>query len=148
MENGVGLVRSLLDEWKDLKRDHIRKSFRPSIRKRGRGRRILIVTSESAFPFLNKIAVWLGGMFPGVAVEAFAVRNEFFGGKVTVAGLLTGSDIIRQVKAAKPCKVVLPGIIFNDRGHTLDGFSAERIRKILGTKVSVANTLEELVKLL
>jgi putative radical SAM enzyme (TIGR03279 family) len=150
IENGVGLVRTLLDEWKDIKRDHFRKCSEPAAGKRGRSRRILIITSESAFPFLNKIVGWFSGIFPGVAVEAFAVRNEFFGGEVTVAGLLTGSDIIRQVKAAGPgrVRVVLPGIIFNTRGHTLDGYSAERIRQNLGGGVSVAHSLKDLVKLL
>jgi putative radical SAM enzyme (TIGR03279 family) len=150
IENGVGLVRSLLDEWKNIKRNHIRKPSGQAARKYSRRRRVLIVTSESAYPFIKKIAVRICGIFPGVVAEAFAVRNEFFGGKVTVAGLLTGSDIIKQVKEAKAGwgRIVLPGIIFNHRGHTLDGYSAERIRKSLGVRVAVVHSLAELVPLL
>jgi NifB/MoaA-like Fe-S oxidoreductase len=140
----------LLDEWKNIKRNHVGKHSGPAGQKSDRSRRILIVTSESAFPFLKKIAVQLSGIYPGVVAEAFAIRNEFFGGKVTVTGLLTGSDIIRQVKAAKPGwgHIVLPGIIFNHRGHTLDGYSAERMRKSLGNGVTTVHSLEELVRLL
>jgi putative radical SAM enzyme (TIGR03279 family) len=148
IENGVGLVRMLLDEWEKIK--HVWKHTRPPARKCSRNGRILIVTSESAFPFQKKIAAQLNGILPGVAAEAFAVRNEFFGGKVTVAGLLTGKDIIKQVKAMKTRwnRIVLPGIIFNSRGHTLDGYSAERIRKSLGVRIAVVHSLEELVQLL
>ena len=150
IENGVGLVRMLLDEWKKIKRNHVWKHAGPPAWKRSRSRKLLIVTSESAFPFMKKIAVQLNGIFPGVTAEAFAVRNEFFGGKVTVAGLLTGKDIIKQVKAIKTRwnRIVLPGIIFNSRGHTLDGYSAERIRKSLGARAAVVHSLEELVNLL
>ena len=133
MENGVGLVRMLLDEWKKIKHDHGWKHAGPPVGKHRRSGRTLIVTSESAFPFLKKIAAQLNGILPGTAAVVFPVRNGFFGGMVTVAGLLTGKDIIKQVKAMKTGwnRIVLPGIIFNSRGHTLDGYSAERIRKSL-----------------
>jgi putative radical SAM enzyme (TIGR03279 family) len=150
IENGVGLVRMLLDEWKKIKRNRVGKHAGRPARKRSPNGRVLLVTSESAFPFLKKIAAELNGMFPGGAAEAVAVRNEFFGGKVTVAGLLTGKDIIRQVKAIKTGwnRIVLPGIIFNSRGHTLDDYSAERLRKSLGVRIAVAHSLEEIIHLL
>jgi putative radical SAM enzyme (TIGR03279 family) len=147
IENGVGLVRMLLDEWKEIKLRHGCKHQRITSENSTGSKRLLIVTSESAYPFLKKISADLGMFFPGVVAEAFAIRNHFFGGMVTVAGLLTGSDIIRQVKAVNDAwdRVVVPGVVFNARGHTLDGYSAQRIEKHCGVKVIVADSLTSLL---
>ncbi|HUI93154.1 MAG TPA: DUF512 domain-containing protein [Chitinivibrionales bacterium] len=148
--NGVGLVRMLLDEWKKIEVRHGRSHPGNAGGNRNRVKRALLVTSESAFPFIREIADRLSQISLRVTAEALAVQNIFFGREVTVAGLLTGNDIIKQVRATKkaPDLVVLPGIIFNRHGHTLDGYSAERIGKSLGIKVMAADSLDALAKLL
>jgi putative radical SAM enzyme (TIGR03279 family) len=146
--NGVGLVRQLMEEWKAVKR---RISRRRNLKGPGRRavRRVMIITSESAADYLAAIASDMNRIFPRVDTHAVAVKNEFFGGHVTVAGLLTGRDIMRTIRrmAGPWDRVIVPGVIFNHRGHTLDGFSALRIEKDLGLPVSSVDSLKILVSL-
>ena len=86
-------------------------------------------------------------MSMGAAIDVKAISNLFFGETVTVAGLLTGRDIVRTVKplAADYGCVVLPHVMFNARGHTLDGYSKNRIEKQLGLPVKVVGSIGEIV---
>jgi putative radical SAM enzyme (TIGR03279 family) len=143
--NGVGLVRQLLEEWKSVKKSM------PVSRNNSRSRQksLLIVTSESAAGFIQSIALDINRLFPRLTVRVARVKNEFFGGHVTVAGLITGRDIIRTVRrqAGRWDRIVIPDIVFNRHGHTLDGYSVRRLEKELGYSVSVVDSVKNLVSL-
>ena len=49
-------------------------------------------------PFLRKHVESVRKKYPNVDIQVFAIKNEFFGGKITVAGLITGTDLISQLK--------------------------------------------------
>jgi NifB/MoaA-like Fe-S oxidoreductase len=144
IENGVGLVRTLLDEWAAIKRN----PSRP--RAASVTRSVVIVTSESAYPFLARIGRWLSQRISKAGVATIAVHNEFFGGGVTVAGLLTARDLIRDVRAydSVPDMVVIPSVMLNRLGRTLDGYSVKRIGKSLGARVVAAATIDEIIRCL
>ena len=148
LENGVGLVRQLLDEWRSVKRAPA--AGRRILRNPARAWPSLLVTSESAYPYIARIAEEIPRFFPGLRIRSIAVKNEFFGGHVSVAGLLTAADIIRTVRKSRRRgeRVILPGIVLNRFGHTLDGYSLKRIGKMLGAAVSAAGSISELVRLL
>jgi putative radical SAM enzyme (TIGR03279 family) len=143
IENGVGLARQLLDKWKDAKR-------RPAV-KGARGRSCLLVTSVSAFPFLSRVAREAEGLRAGTSIRAEAVQNRFFGPQVTVAGLLTARDVIGAVHRASRKegfdRMVLPAVMFNFAGYTLDGYSAGRIADEAGMKVMVVDSVEKLLNI-
>ncbi len=152
--NGVGLVRQLLEEWKAVRRGILARGDSKALRnaegnKRIRLRRVMIVTSESAACFLETIASDMNLLFPGLSARIAPVKNEFFGGHVTVAGLLTGRDIIRAVRRdpADSDLIIIPRIIFNHRGFTLDGFSVQRLEKDIGAPVSVVDSLKMMASL-
>lgn len=146
IENGVGLIRRLLDSWQQVK-DTLRRRRSSNCGKFHKKR--LLVTSVSAAYFVASIIDEMTALRPALRIEIVPVRNRFFGETVTVAGLLTASDIIRQVKTilkgAQYDEVVLPGVIFNYAGYTLDGFSPGRIGKTLGIPVRSTQSLEELI---
>jgi putative radical SAM enzyme (TIGR03279 family) len=148
LENGVGLVRRLLNEWSAVKR--MLSHTRMDCCKQSRVRSVLLVTSESAQPYIARIAEELPRFLPGLQIREVAVKNEFFGGHVSVAGLLTAADIIRAVRktGGRGERVILPGIVLNRFGHTLDGYSLKRIGTTLGAVVSAAGSISELVRLL
>jgi len=75
----------------------------------GGKRQVLIVTSESAHPYLARVARELPVYFPDLKVRAVAAKNEFFGGGVTVAGLLAARDVVRCARTAgcRGCTVIL-----------------------------------------
>jgi putative radical SAM enzyme (TIGR03279 family) len=144
IENGVGLVRTLLNEWAAIKRNPARAL------KKSAKRSVVIVTSESAHPFLARIGSWLSQNISKANIATVAVRNEFFGGGVTVAGLLTARDVIRDVRGCKPSPetVIIPSVMLNRLGRTLDGYSVKRIGKSLGARVTAAATIDEIIRCL
>jgi putative radical SAM enzyme (TIGR03279 family) len=143
IENGVGLVRQLLAEGERLKRQ-LRK--RPLAAPGKRKNNSLVLTGRSARPFLQKA---LAGIAPYVnkTFDIHAVENRYFGETVTVAGLLTATDVIGKAKElirVKPYgEVILPKAMFNHKGHTLDGYSPSRIGKSINLPVKTAGTVWE-----
>ncbi len=93
IENGVGMTRKLLDEWRAARRGLAEVEARAS------GRRLAIVTSTMAEPIMRDIARDIQRATGG-EVRVVAVENGFFGPLVTVAGLLCGADV-RDALAAR-----------------------------------------------
>ena len=91
IENGVGMTRKLLDEWRAARRG--------LAEARASGRRLAIVTSTMAEPIMRDIARDIQRATGG-EVRVVAVENGFFGPLVTVAGLLCGADV-RDALAAR-----------------------------------------------
>lgn len=89
LENGVGMVRLLEEEVAQTLAGMTgddRKIYRT------------IATGELAAPFLRKHVDAVRKKYPNVDIQVLAIKNEFFGGKITVAGLITGTDLISQLK--------------------------------------------------
>ncbi len=111
LENGVGMLRLLLDEFtKEM----------AARRKRGAGRayarEVSLATGVLAYPYIRQMAKELCDFYPLLTVHAYPVRNEFFGEQITVSGLLTGQDIAAQLKGKElgetlflPCNVLRSG---------------------------------------
>lgn len=142
-ENGVGLVRLLLDEWEGIKRRFsTRGNNAPA-----RPGRYLIITSLSASSYLRAVARELACIFPSIELDVEVVRNFFFGETVTVAGLMTARDAARTIRLAGPgyrC-VFLPDAMFNTGGYTLDGYSQRRIARRAAARVRVFASLTEVM---
>jgi putative radical SAM enzyme (TIGR03279 family) len=109
-ENGVGAVRQLLDR------------FEANLHAVPRltGRRITVVTGERMAPVLEPLGRRLAE-HAGCSVETVAVRNEYFGGTVTTAGLLGGMDVLDTLQARGGHDVVLlPAEALNDDARFID----------------------------
>lgn len=50
------------------------------------------------YPYIVKMAKEVEEAFPGLTIQVFCIRNDFFGENITVTGLLTGQDILNQLK--------------------------------------------------
>lgn len=91
LENGVGMLRLLMDEFDEaLEKKH----HRPFMRKR----EISLATGYLAAPFIREMCARLEKKFPRVTTHVYAIRNDFFGEKITVSGLITGQDLIAQLQ--------------------------------------------------
>jgi putative radical SAM enzyme (TIGR03279 family) len=142
LSNGVGLLRSMLDEWhRLLARDHTKVPA---------GRKVVWVTGRLAAPALERMADgWQAraGWRPSVHV----VVNTYFGEGITVSGLLAGADLLRALRALPPDvdQVVLPRGPFGFDGRfTLDGVSAEEVGAAHPGRVHLASTPAELLAIL
>ncbi|MBD3321710.1 MAG: DUF512 domain-containing protein [Chitinivibrionales bacterium] len=145
LENGVGLIRSFQDAW-----HRARRKIRGTVIESGRtGRkRIAVVTSVLAAPMLQEIAAYINEKLQAPRAEIIPVANSFFGHTVTVAGLLCAKDIIA---ALRKCKsefeyAVVPGIIFNTAGYTLDSYSVRRMQRESGLPIKRAESISDLVE--
>ena len=95
LENGVGMIRLMLEEFED--------AFRRLEEPKALENRILkgtysSVTGQIAYPYIRRMADRLTERFPEIKIQVFPIRNDFFGERITVTGLLTGQDIIAQLK--------------------------------------------------
>ena len=88
LENGVGMVRLLHEE---LKNELACRSGD------ARSRKVTIATGTLAAPILMKEAEQIRRKYPNVEIQIFPVKNDFFGRSITVAGLLTGQDLKKQL---------------------------------------------------
>ncbi len=89
IENGVGMLASLVEEFKaelDIADDT------------PQGSRICIATGVAAAPFLRQLVDQAAKKWDTMCVEVLAVENRFFGENITVAGLITGKDLAEQLK--------------------------------------------------
>lgn len=89
IENGVGLLQEF--QWE------FNQAFKRS-RKVPRAQKIIIATGMLAHPFIRTLCSRFTDRFPQVRIEVIAVENHFFGQAITVAGLLTGQDLVRALK--------------------------------------------------
>ncbi len=91
LENGVGMLRLLKEEVLDALED-IKK---PLFMKK---RHVTIATGKLAAPFMRELADIITEKFNKVTVDVITITNDFFGKEITVSGLITGQDLIAQLK--------------------------------------------------
>lgn len=87
IENGVGMLTSFGHEFSALLSTYD-ESDAPSPRE------VSIATGEAAYEFIKSLTELLSSKFPQIKVDVYPIKNRFFGGDVTVTGLLTGRDIL------------------------------------------------------
>lgn len=119
-ENGVGLVRQYLAS----------KVWRTRLAP-GAGESLTVVTGILFAPLLRKSLASLR------RVDVVEVTNEFFGQTVTVAGLLTGHDVVDQLRGRElGDRIALPPAMFGGpRGQSLDEMMPEDVSQALGRSV-------------
>ena len=100
LENGVGMLRLLESEFHEA----LTKKSGDQI-----SRKISIATGKLAAPVLRKFMEELKEKYPNTEVNVYDITNEFFGEKITVAGLITGQDLKKQLKGKDlGTKLLLP----------------------------------------
>ena len=142
VENGVGQFRDFLDRFNSEK-----KNFPKSLKTKTK---ISIVTSTLVFDiFIKKIKPVLDKI-KNLKVNFFRIENNFFGDSVTVAGLLTGKDIISQLKGKDIGSSVWATyrILNDEQTLTLDDMTLDDISKELQTefKVSKNDSINDIIK--
>lgn len=88
LENGVGMLRLLDTEVTEALEETVSDN---------RKRKISFATGRLAYPYICKYADKVKEKFPHIEIQGYEIRNDFFGERITVSGLLTGQDIIKQL---------------------------------------------------
>ncbi len=94
LENGVGMVRLMLAEFEEVLAEACKKKDNIVTVKE----KVSVITGRLAYPYILQMSNQLMEAFPEKEIQVLAIRNDFFGEMITVTGLLTGQDIIKQCK--------------------------------------------------
>jgi len=126
-ENGVGMLRYLMNEFYDALED---------AEYDGDARFLTIATGTAAAPFLDQMMRDLEAKFPQVHCQVIPVLNDFYGHSVTVAGLLTGQDLLAQLQGKElGSAVLLSETCLRHDDVFLDDMSREELEAALGVPV-------------
>ncbi len=145
LDNGVGSLVSLETEVKDAITALLDEGVVPA------ARTVSLVTGVAAYPFLSSFCEAVSAAFPAVRIRVFRAVNRFFGESITVAGLLTGADMLDALRGqALGDELLIPAVTLRHEGDVfLDDMSKDEFAERLGVPVTpVANDGYELVRAL
>ena len=133
LENGVGMLRLLFNE------------FEEGMERLGDGDRsgeISAATGKLAYPNIRRMADRIQERYPGVKVHVYCIRNDFFGERITVSGLITGQDIIAQLKGKElGSRLLLPcNMLKADEDVFLDDITVKEVSDALQVPVDIVKS--------
>lgn len=131
LENGVGLITLFNEE--------VAEALKNPDRYINKKRVVSIITGEYAAPNIREIAAKIENAIADLEIRVFSIVNDFFGHGVKVAGLLTGRDIIEQLKGkAVGSNIFIPECMLKrDEEVFLDNITLKQLEEQLGAKVTV-----------
>lgn len=132
LENGVGMLRLLNTEVQDAVQ---------AMEGNDTVRHFSVATGKLAAPYIEKNLSYVREKFPNIQGTVYAIRNDFFGPMITVSGLITGQDLIAQLKDQElgerlliPCNMLRAG-----ENVFLDDITVEEAEEALQIKITVVN---------
>lgn len=154
LENGVGMMRLLMEETADALKQREAEILEAAAldsemcekkmigEAKGIVREISLATGKLAAPLLQKLYKDIWEQFPHVKLHIYEIENRFFGEKITVSGLITGSDLMDQLKdkvlgeeLLLPCSMMRSG-----EEVFLDDVTVEELEKALQIKVRIVKS--------
>lgn len=163
LENGVGMLRLLRDEFEDaLRQEKRRKSKRlaeaqnmpeklaaenpdgcAETGKPGKPvRELSIATGKLAYPTIRRMAEEAEKLYPDLKIWVYEITNDFFGEKITVSGLITGQDLMKQLKGkALGKRLLLPvNMLRSGTDVFLDDVTVGEVEKTLQVRVDIVKS--------
>lgn len=141
LEDGIGMIAYLTDDvgWKleELDADE------------SLCHKVTIACGEGVFPYMKRIMSMINEKFPSITINTRAIKNNFFGGGVNVSGLVTGGDLIDQLRNDDlGGRLIIPSSMLRfENDLFLDDVSTDDVERELGvTLVPVNNNGNDLVE--
>ena len=130
LENGVGMLRLFIDEVNEELANH---------QGDNRERNISLVTGMLAAPYLYALSLGIQMKYPNLKLKIHPIKNDFFGELITVSGLITGQDIIKQLKGMDlGDKLLLPiNMLKSEEDVFLDDITTEELSKALQVSLHI-----------
>lgn len=141
LEDGIGMIAYLTDDvgWK-LEEFDADESL---------CHKVTIACGEGVFPYMKRIMSMINEKFPNITINTRAIKNNFFGGGVNVSGLVTGGDLIDQLRGDDlGDRLIIPSSMLRfENDLFLDDVSTDDVERELGvTLVPVNNNGNDLVE--
>lgn len=137
LENGVGMLRLLTDEFQDAFAElKITKGVQIPERE------LSIATGRLAYRFIDDMAKQLMEQYPQLKIHIYPIRNDFFGEMITVSGLLTGQDLLAQLKGqVLGEKLLLPqNVLKSGEAVFLDDMTLPELEKALQVPIDIVKS--------
>lgn len=141
LEDGIGMIAYLTDDvdWKleELDADE------------SLCHKVTIACGEGVFPYMKRIMSMINEKFPNITINTRAIKNNFFGGGINVSGLVTGGDLIDQLRGDDlGDRLIIPSSMLRfENDLFLDDVSTDDVERELGvTLVPVNNNGNDLVE--
>ena len=139
LENGVGMVRLMLEEFRQAMEARKRKKAFPDP---DFSDSVSVATGLLAYPYIRQMADEMMEAFPNVSITVYPITNYFFGERITVSGLLTGQDILEQLKDRKlGNRLLLPqNVLRAGEAVFLDDITLDEVEKTLQVPVNIVKS--------
>ena len=146
LENGVGMLRSLLDEFHEALTE--RKALEKNVVQREAENVkqyddvVSMVTGRLAYPYIKRMAEELEEAYPQLKIHVYPITNDFFGEMITVSGLLTGQDILAQLKGKElGNRLLLPqNVLRSGEEVFLDDLTLSDLEKALQVPINIVKS--------
>lgn len=133
LEDGVGMIAYLTDDvkWALEEREYNEKP----------NHTVTIACGTGVYPFMKKIMSMINEKFPNITINTQPIKNNFFGGGVNVSGLVTGGDLISQLKGKNIGKrLIIPSSMLRfENDLFLDDVSTDDVERELSVELVAVN---------
>ncbi len=138
LENGVGMTRLFMTEYRDALSKFKASGNVPTERKK----KVTSVSGTLVAPVMKQAARDIMREYPQIKVEIAPIRNDFFGEMITVTGLITGQDLIHQLKGKDLGDVLLihQNMLRSGEETLLDDLTITDLEKALQVKIDVVKS--------
>lgn len=132
LEDGIGMLAKFKHEFdvniKKLEDIRINKT-------------VSIVTGKLAYKFIKRLTTRLEKKITGLKINVYSIENTFFGPLITVTGLLTGGDIINQLKGKELGErlILSSSMLKDDEDIFLDDIKLKELEKRLNIKTTITS---------
>ena len=139
LENGVGMIRLLLDEFRAALKELLIEGAEDVSKE---NHRRSIATGYLAAPFVKQLAKECMERFPNYDIRVYPIRNDFFGDRITVSGLLTGQDLEAQLKTQELGeKLLLPcNLLRSGEEVFLDDMTLDELKTALQVEIDIVKS--------
>ena len=142
LENGVGMLTLLKDEFKEAMQTAIHQKRLYKDLSGGKTKRLTMATGRLAYDTIRDMAAQMMEAFEWLDLNVVAIRNDFFGERITVSGLLTGQDLIAQLKGLSLGeKLLLPqNVLRSGENYFLDDITVPQLEEALQVQVDIVKS--------
>lgn len=133
LEDGVGMIAYLTDDVK-WALEEFENDENPN-------HTVTVACGTGVYPFMKKIMAMINEKFPNITINTQPIKNNFFGGGVNVSGLVTGGDLINQLKGKNIGeRLIIPASMLRfENDLFLDDVSTDDVERELNVQLVAVN---------
>ena len=147
LENGVGMLRLLMNEFQEAVEERLEEEG--ADRRKGPGKEtqvpeteLSIATGQLPYPYIQRMADKMTKLWPKLRIHVYPITNHFFGESITVSGLITGQDLLAQLKG-RPLgrRLLLPeNILRSGEDVFLDDMTVKELENALQVPLNIVKS--------